>query len=136
MSLIIDIAPELEGEIRQAAALEGLSPNLYVIESVTERLRQPKQVENKPISGPESDLLQKVNQCMAHINWEQYRELIDKRQAETLTTLEYDELVTLGDKIEEANVERIELLMELADLRHTTLPAIMKELGIKPISHD
>ena len=38
------------------------------------------------------------------------------------------------DNLEDANVKRIEHLAQLATLRKTTVPALMKELGLKPAS--
>jgi len=64
-----------------------------------------------------------------------YRELIHKRQAESLTPDEQTELIARSDYLEDANVKRIEYLTQLATLRKTTLPAIMKEPGLKPASY-
>lgn len=135
MSLTIEIAPELEGRIRQAAAQEGLTPDTFVLESIAERLRRPVLRPGIQFTGSESKLLQAINQSMAHIDWSRYRELIDKRQTDSLTDEELTSLIALTDEVEAANVERIELLIELAQLRNTTLPALMKALDIKPIDH-
>src|SRR5256885_2256807 len=61
--------------------------------------------------------------------------LIAKRQAETLTPDEQQELITLSDQIEAANVQRVEALAELARLRNTTLSALILDLGLKPVAH-
>ncbi len=135
MPLTVEITPELEGEIRQAAAHEGLSLDTFILESIADRLRRPKPIPGKHFAGRESELLQAINHSMAHIDWQRYRTLIDKRQAETLTADEHSTLIALGDEVEEANGKRIELLLELAQLRHTTLPVLMKTLDIKPIDH-
>ena len=68
-----------------------------------------------------------------YIDWTRYRELIGQREAESLTQQEYSELIVMADEVETANVVRIELLVKLAALRHTTLPALMNELGMKPV---
>lgn len=135
MSLTIEITPELEGQVREAAADEGLSPDAFILESIAERLRRPKPIGGKWFAGRESELLQAINDSMAQIDWIRYRELISKRQAETLTAEEHATLIVLANAVEAANVNRIELLIELARLRHTTLPALMDELGIKPVDH-
>lgn len=44
---------------------------------------------------------------------------------------EYEELLALTQQVEAANVKRIERLSELAKLRKTSLPELMKQLGIK-----
>ena len=38
MAIVIELAPELERQIRQAAAQSGLSPDTYILESVQARL--------------------------------------------------------------------------------------------------
>jgi hypothetical protein len=59
-----------------------------------------------------------------------------RRKAETLTPDEQTELIALSDRLEEANARRIGYLAELARVRHTTLEAVMSELGLTPDSHD
>jgi hypothetical protein len=83
----------------------------------------------------EAELLQKINRSLSQIQWERYDQLVGKRQAETLTPEELDELMALSDQIETANVRRIKYLAELARLRNTTVSALIAELGIKPRSH-
>ena len=78
----------------------------------------------------EADLLQRINQGLPQETWQRYIELVARRRAETLTPDEHVALVALGDQIEEANARRIEYLVELATLRHTTLEALMRELSI------
>ena len=83
----------------------------------------------------ESALLQKISQSLSHIKWERYRELVGERQVEALAIEEQGELIALSNQIEEANADRIEYVAELAEVRKTTLTALMKELGLKPVAH-
>lgn len=69
------------------------------------------------------------------MQWQRYEELIGKRQAETLTPKEHAELIVLSDQLEEANVKRIEYIAQLAALRKTTVPLLIKELGLKPVAY-
>ena len=62
----------------------------------------------------ESELLLKINQGMASGVQQQYEELIAKRQAETLTSDEYDELLDLTQQIEDSEAQRLAFLAELA----------------------
>lgn len=137
MTIVIEVTPELESQIRQAAAQIGLSPDVYIIDSVTERLQQTqhRQSRVKKLSKTEATLLQKINQSLSQISWVRYQELIARRQAETLTPTEQAELIALSDQIEEANVKRLEYVAELARLYKTTIPNIIKELGLKPIAY-
>lgn len=57
--------------------------------------------------------------------------LVAKRQAETITPAELQELIELTDVIELRDAERLEALQELARLRHTTVRALMDSLGIR-----
>lgn len=76
--------------------------------------------------------MHQINQSLSQIEWERYRELVEKRQAETLSIAEQTELISLSNQIEEANSRRVEYVAELARLRNTTLPGLMKELDFKP----
>jgi hypothetical protein len=62
----------------------------------------------------------------------QYHSLIAKRQAETLTSDEHQELINLNTQIETLNVQRIQALIQLADRRNQSLPDLMESLGINP----
>jgi hypothetical protein len=137
MTITLEVASELENQIKQAAAKVGLSPDAYILESVTQRL-QPTQRRSSPVkclSQQEATLLQTINESLAQMDWPRYRKLIAKRQAETLTPSEQTELIALSDYLEEANVKRIESLAQLAALRKTTVPALMQALGLKPATH-
>ena len=136
MTLVIEIAPELEKKIRHAASEAGLSLDAFIVESVTERLHsRPQKSRPKRLPKKEAQLLLKINHSLDTIDWTRYRTLIERRQAELLTEAEHRELIALSDRIEEANVKRIEYLAELAQVRKTTLPSLMKELGLKPASY-
>lgn len=63
---------------------------------------------------------------------QRFNELVAKRQAETLTPEELQELLQLTDQIETSDAQRVQYLGELARLRGISLPDLMKELGIHP----
>lgn len=65
-----------------------------------------------------------------------YRKLLQKFRAEKITNEEHKQLTALTDKLEGLNVERLKCLVEIAEIRHKTLPEVMKELGIKPKSYE
>lgn len=137
MTITLEVAPELESQIKQAAAKVGLSLDAYILESVTQRLQptehRPSRVKRLP--KQEATLLQKINQSLSQIQWQRYHELIGKRQAEILTPEEQTELIALSDQLEEANAKRIEYVAQFAALRKTTVPALMNELGLKPVAY-
>lgn len=85
----------------------------------------------------EADLLLKVNRCVPTPDMqERSKILIAKRQAETLTPDEYEELQQLTAKFEALNVQRLELLVELAQLRGVSLSALLQNLGIQEAAVD
>ena len=57
-------------------------------------------------------------------------ELRAKREDETITDAEYDELTRLTLQSEELHAERMEALVKLARQRGVTLPALMDLFGI------
>ena len=136
MTISIDLAPELENEIKQAASKAGVSPDAYILESVVQRLHPVKHRQTKTLklSKVESVLLLKINQSLSQVEWTRYRELVSKREAEMLNQEEQQELIAMSDRLEEINVRRIEYLAELAKIRSTSLPVLMKELGLKPVA--
>ena len=64
--------------------------------------------------------------------WNRYDQLVSKRENETLTGAEFEELKSLTDNLEQQNVRRIHALAKLAALRNKSLDMMMKELQIEP----
>ncbi len=87
------------------------------------------------LSRDEAALLQKINHGLPPDVQQRYDTLIEKRQEETLTSDEHQELITLNDQIEETDAERVKDLATLAQLRKVSITALMDELGIHPPSH-
>lgn len=131
MVLTIDLAPELESRLREAAADQGVEPREYVEETLRQHLR-PALTAPPCLSAAESRLFDEINQGFSERDWGRYRQLIEKRRAEQLTPEQHVELMALSDRSERLNVRRLELLRELARLRNTTLPALMDQLGLQP----
>lgn len=82
------------------------------------------------LSAAETDLLLKINQGFAPAQQQRYDELLEKRDARTLTPAEYQELLDLTDQVEAFNVERVQALADLARLRQVSLPEVMRRLGL------
>ena len=78
----------------------------------------------------EAELL-RINQGVPPAVQRRYDQLIAKRRAESLTPDEHEELLQLTDQIENVEARRMEHLAELARLRQTSLPALLKTLGIR-----
>ena len=84
------------------------------------------------LSKTETELLLKINQGLPVKVQQRFDELVAKRQAETLTAEEHQELLQLTDQIEKADAQRVQDLAELARLRGLSLTALLEELGITP----
>jgi hypothetical protein len=80
----------------------------------------------------EAGLLEKINQGLSPEAQQRYDNLTAKRRAETLTSEEHQELLTLIDCIERADAERAQALADLAWLRKMSLTTLMNALGIHP----
>lgn len=87
------------------------------------------------LSRREARLLQQVNQGISADDWQRYTALNSQLLDETLSQEEHDELLRLVDAIEQADAERLAALIELAQLRDTTLDALMDQLGIRRAVH-
>jgi hypothetical protein len=137
MTILIDMPPELESQLRRAAAQAGLAPDAYIVQTLHEQLtpQQSSPADGQRLTPTEAQLLIHINHSLAAIPWPRYHLLVAKRQAETLTSDEQQELIALSDAIETANVQRIEYVAELARLRNTTVAAVMQALGLKPVTH-
>jgi hypothetical protein len=131
MSMIqLELTPELEQKLRGEAARQGVEPSRYILDALVEHLKSSSEADEP--SDPESELLQKINAALPEMDWEYYHFLIAKRRAETITSEELDLLVSMSDRLEIANAQRIQYLIELANLRGSSSEGVMEDLGIKP----
>lgn len=87
------------------------------------------------LSEAESGLLLKINRGIPESLQKRYNALVVKRQSETLSKKEYDELLRLTSRIERLDVERMKYLVALARLRKKSLTVLMRDLGIKTPKH-
>lgn len=78
----------------------------------------------------EAELLHKINQSLPPTFQQRYDELTTKLQADTITFEEHQELLQMNDQIELADAERLQHLIELAQLRNLPLDALMNQLDI------
>lgn len=91
-------------------------------------------VEDDPhpsLSQNESALLQKIHSVLPDDLRRRYNELNDKLHEETIIPEEHAELLTLIDRIELADAERMRYLIELAQLRQVSVDTLMEQLGIR-----
>ena len=112
------------------AALEQLEP--AEAEKITRRLLHLQAKRKAPnLSQRETELLREIYREKRPGFQERFDLLNEKRRAFTLSPEEHQELLQLVDESEAFTVRRLEALGELAQLRQMTLPALMKQLGLK-----
>lgn len=84
-----------------------------------------------PRLGPdESALVARINAGPSPNFWARYRELIDRRDARSLTPGQHAELIRLGDGVEEYQADRAAALALLAAARGQTLAELAAALGL------
>jgi hypothetical protein len=76
----------------------------------------------------EAELLQKINQGLPPEVRKRYDELNAKLHEETITPEEHQELLQLVDRIELADAERLQHLIELARIRNVSVDTLMNQL--------
>ena len=136
MTMTIDMPPELETQLRNEAAKEGMAPDRFVLDTLKEKLHQNQTAQSIPhLSNAESELMQRINEGLPAETWEQYHDLVAKRRAETLTSEQHRTLISLSNQIEEDYAQRLGFVLELARLHGTSLEAQMKALGIPQYSY-
>ena len=82
------------------------------------------------LSSEETRTLEQIHHAIPTDIQARFAELLDKRDALTLTEDEYGELLRLTDVIENLEAKRVLLLGELARYRGVRLEQVMRDLGI------
>lgn len=84
-------------------------------------------------ANKEVRLIKKVNEStLSDDEQKRFFELVEKRRDENISEDGLNELIALTEKSEELNVKRLKFLVEIANMRNTSLREIMKELEIFP----
>jgi len=100
-------------------------------------LKQLRELENqsaeKDLSEKEVELLKQINKPFTRKKNLRLNYLIARRDAETLTETEYEELLKLYEDFEKFELKRLKSLTKLADFRKQTLPEIVEFFNIKPL---
>ena len=123
--IALKLAPELEARVRDAAARRGVAADEFVADAVRQQLGRPEQLD------PEAELIARIRRGISQEIRARYQTLNEKRQAETITDDEYGELLSLIERIEQGDAERMTHLVELAQLRNTSLDAVIDDLNLR-----
>ncbi len=131
MSLTIEISSELEPILKAEAGKAGLDPTAYTHQLL--RASLPTEKQRAPsISTEETRLLNEINQGLSAEELDRYRELIRKRQEETINQEAFGQLDAMTRRLEGLQVRRLESLAKLASLRKLPLAEVMARLEIPP----
>lgn len=134
MNTIIKIEAQISS-LDLIQAVEQLSQ--AELDQFIERVLQFKaQKVASSLKKDESELLIKINQSLPQELEKLYLTLIEKRDQETLTNAEYDKLLELTETVEKHEVQRLECLIQLANIRQISLADLITQMGLKTISND
>lgn len=115
--------------------------NIQLVESIVQVIqtlspeeqalvRQKLAIARPPAS--EAELEAQIRHPLPPDIQQRYSELREKLQAETLAAEEHQELLTLTDVVEQADADRLQRLITLAQMRQVSLPDLMTQLGLQP----
>ncbi len=103
-------------------------------------------LSSKPVDMPapgstrEEELQHQIDRIYEEFSadfWTRYHELEAKRDAETLVPAgpEHQELIRMTDEVEEWNVRRVGLLLDLARVRKSPIDEVMREYRHRANAH-
>ena len=101
-------------------------------ELIGEIMQLRKQKLPNILSNIETELLRKINAGVLPTIQKRYAILFKKRQKETLTDADYEELIALTSYIENHNAQRLSYIIELSQIRNTTVDDVIASLELKP----
>jgi len=131
MGMTIEIAGDLERLLKTEAGKAGVAPEEY-----TSRLLRNSLLKGKPnapvLSQEEARLLEVINQGLSAVEMDRYAGLVRKRQSETISGPEVEELRDLTERLEELGVLRAESLAKLARIRGVPMDVLMEQLQLQP----
>jgi len=122
-----------QSELDLEEVLNGLARlSTRELEQFVERVLSLQAHRRAPaLPKKEAALLQKINNGVTSAVRERYRELNAKLLAEAITEEERTEFLAIVDQIEVADAERLQALIDLAQVRGLTVDQLMGQLGIR-----
>jgi hypothetical protein len=131
MGMTIEIAGDLEPILKAEANKAGIDPVRYTQQLLRKSLGT-EQTGIPSLSAEEAGLLNEINQGLSSDEMDLYRILIEKRQEETITETEFEQLQGFTFRLESISVRRLEALAKLAALYRIPLAELMARLQIEP----
>jgi hypothetical protein len=124
---------QIMSEVPLDKLIEGLAQldDQDLDELVTQLLAAQARRRVSSLSQSESDLLAIVNRSLNEEERRRFEELKTKRDAEQLTPQEHAELLQWTDLLEQQDLERLNALVLLAQLRDIPVQTLLTQLGIR-----
>ena len=132
MTLVLELPPDIESRVLQAAEAEGLDTSVYMGREMA--LRMP--FLTAPVSMTEKELVEEINRGFPEAFWERFRVLVRRRQSGTMTVSEQEEAIGMTDKTEARAADRLQCLVELSGRTGKSVDQLMAEMGIRPVQVD
>jgi len=129
MSILIQITPSLEDRLKEKALKNGLRLDQFVSQFLEHTFSETPP-STSVVWGREAELLQKINLDIPPETWQLYEALKRKHEKHIATEEESKQLVLITNQVEEANVRRIAVLLELAQIRSIPIQILMQQLGL------
>ena len=127
MTITLELPEALERQLRTEAAGNGLSLDKQIVQSLSDSETVPD-----GNASNEERLRNKIMHWIPVHQHKTYLALVEKRRAGNISTTEYEELLLLTDVVETAHAVRMRHLIQLADLQHTSLETLLREMSIAP----
>lgn len=128
MSVTIALPPVMEQQLRDDAAVQGVSVEQYVSRLVLAGLSESE--SKKPEEMTENELYQKIQLRVQPKEMEEFYLLSEQLRANRISAEAYEKLLILTNRIELAHAERMRYVLALAHKRNISLDAMMLELGL------
>ena len=127
---VVQLVSEVSVDLNQL--LEGIAQlDLPELERFSLKVSNLVAQRKSPhLSQREAELLQQINRSLPAKKRQRYTQLNAKLLDGTITPIENEELGELIAQIEQSDVDRLQSLVELAQLRNLPLPRLMEQIGM------
>jgi len=128
--ITLEVTPQTEDRVRKIANRFGKPITDYLVDLIEQHIAT---VETTTLT--EEELLQQINLGLSEEEWKEYSALLQKQDAQTLEHEEHERIAEIAEFLELSNARRIQALVQLAEMRNTTLDNLMSEFDIRPANY-
>ncbi|NJN77295.1 MAG: hypothetical protein HC803_02355 [Saprospiraceae bacterium] len=102
------------------------------LEEFIQKIQLLKNKKATKIASKEAELIKIIQRNFTEVEQNRFDELVEKRQAYTITDEELVELIEMTDYSEQLSVERVKALAKLSELTNKSVDELMIELNVRP----